>query len=308
MRYEAASLDEIYSILADMQGALAVMDFMCGELGYEALASQSLGLRLYKEWKKKALVVALCWKGCCLLYDNVSDDQIEFTNTEDSMRGNWEHDAGKGRLAWLKEMGHGARIDSMPNVVRHSPPMSVRAKRLWHDYGISQTGLHTIPTQWYAKTQFIFQPPSERLIKEDYIALFCRNDPAGDYRTEPWQIELFHQWAKQFGLRLAVVADLWPRELPPDVIHVKPLHRDLDLICNVVHHSLLYGAPACGAAEVATIFGCNFVLFSRYPIKPNTKLVGGLAESRGFRYFGVLEEPSGEVAKNIAEYLGKQRV
>lgn len=304
MRYEAANLDEIYSILADMPGPLAVLDFMTGELGYEVLATQCFGGHFYKKWRKRSRVVALCWKGCCLIHENVSDDQIELTSAEDSMQGNRAHDCGRSRLKWLREAGHESYIRGIAGVIGYSPPTHARNKRLYRRYGMDQVAIFQKLAKQYGETQYVFQPPEKRLIEENYIVAFCRNLPTGSHRnTEPWQLELFRQWANRYGLRLAIIADLWPREFPADVIHIKPAHRDLDLICNVVHHSLLYGGPASGASELAAIFGCNLVAFGRWP-RGDEGLVGQFVTNRGFRYFGILRTKNDDVARRIEEYLG----
>lgn len=307
MRLAAENLGEMYDLLRELPKPIAVFDFTAGELGSELWGAQYLGKLFYEKWRNEASVVALCWKGCCLMYENVSDVQIEFLDKEDSMRGNQAHDCGRSRFHWLKETRHQARINEIASIVGYSPPTDVRNKRLVHDFGVDQARILEKLIEWYTESQYVFKPPGERLIEDDYIGLFSRNEPGGHWRnTKQWQIELFHSWTRRYGLRLVVVADLWPRELPADMVHIKPEHRDLDLICNVVHYSRLYATPASGAGELAAVFGCNFVSLGQWPVKGDVHLLGKLVESRGFRFFGVLEESGGKVACEVERCLKSQ--
>lgn len=307
MRLAAENLEEIYDLLRKLPKPVAVFDFTAGELGSELWGAQYLGKLFYEKWCDEASVVALCWKGCCLIYENVSDIQIELLAKEDSVRGNLTHDCGRSRFRWLKEMGHQTRINEIPGIVGYSPPIDVRTKRLFHDFGVGQTQILEKLIEWYTETQYVFKPLGERLIEGDYIGLFSRNEPDGHWRnTKQWQIELFYSWARRYGLRLVVVADLWPRDLPTDVVHIRPEHRDLDLICNVVHYSRFYATPASGAGELAAVFGCNFVSLGQWPVKGDLHLLGQLVESRGFRYFGVLRESGGRVACEVEKCLMSQ--
>ena len=80
MQYFAKDLQSVYKILETLPKPLAVLDFMCGPVGCEFSASQSAGGQFYDKWNQDARVVALCWEGASILYSNISNDQIEFTD------------------------------------------------------------------------------------------------------------------------------------------------------------------------------------------------------------------------------------
>lgn len=96
------------------------------------------------------------------------------------------------------------------------------------------------------------------------------------------------------------MADLWPRPLPSDVIHIKPIYRDLDLIGNIVRYSWLYATPASGAGEVAAILGCNFLPLAKWPTKGDEQLLRKMVAVRGFKHFDVL---CGPVVRKVGKFL-----
>ena len=206
MRYSAESLSQIYDILEEMPKPLAVLDFMCGELGWELFVAQALGGRFFDRNKGKSRVVALCWLGGSVLYENVSDDQIEFVDIKKSMKGNRRHDAG-GKIRWLREIGHVSRIQEI-GIFAHLGPTDVSAKGMYRVHGWQDKDVFRNVARRLARTRFVFRSSAPRLIEKPYIAIFDRNDRHHSRRnTKLWQINLFHRWAQKYNLELW--SDFW---------------------------------------------------------------------------------------------------
>lgn len=296
MRYQASTHEEIYNVLRSLPGPLAVLDFFCGELGWELFVSQALGGRFYDENKNGARVVALCWKGCAILYENISDDQIEFADVKASMSGNKRHD-GVRRVRKLK-------YDRMPgNVIACLGPVICAPDAVFRYHKMAAEELLAQTANRLARTQYVFDSPGDRVIEEPYIALFDRNEKHRPGRnTRMWQIKLFHRLAQECGLRLAVISGFYPRRPPGGAIWLKMRHRDLDLLCNVARHSLLWGGPVSGGGEAGLLFGCHAVAFGRW-VDRQAPFIRRLVTDRGFRWFGTLDNPTGDVALEVRKYL-----
>lgn len=305
MRYQASTLNHIYEILSEMEKPIALFDFVSGEMGYEALCAQAVCGRLYDNFASKIPVVALCWKGGSLLYDNVSHHQIELGDIGLSMIGNFSH-RGEIRWASLVLNRHRDCIESIAGITEYIPAMywvggHVSERRLLgylspdrleeQGYPVTRQSLIYCTKERLVETQFIFGSDDAKLIETPYIALFDRNEPrAGRSRERNvilWHINLIYNIAKSFGLRLVVIHGLHPRRLVEDVMYVDMGHRDMDRLCNIIRNSLLFVTPACGVAEVATIFGCNLLTTQRLGVGHNDLIE--MITRRGFDYLDVLD-------------------
>jgi hypothetical protein len=310
MKYFAKKLPSIYEILKTLPKPLALLDFMCGTLGGEVTVTQGVGGQFYDKWHQDARVVALCWEGASILYSNISDDQIEFTDRRQSRRGD---KVGKGwkRKYWLAGRGHREKITAIPGIIAHGGPYDVSAKGMkkWH-------GLDMV-TQWkmikerLVRTDHVFSTGEPPLVQEPYIAIFDRNEQIQPERnTHMWQINLFRQWAQDLGFKLVVISDFYPRR-HQGVIHIPFADRNLDRLCNIIRHSVLYAAPASGSGSVGMVFGCNFVhlCMAWWDVWPTItrNVMPGVVKGRGFQDFGVLDDPSSEVARKVGEYLVRKR-
>lgn len=303
MRHHAKDLQTIYRILEAYPKPLAVLDFFCGEVGCESRAAQSLGGQFYDKHHGEAHVVALCWQGASLLYTNLSDDQIEFTDKKRSRSGDKRHDGGR-KIHWLTKMGHKGSMKKTNIVVRQAP-QDVSEKAMIRMHKLDVVKQWTQAEERLTRTGFVFSAGGRRLIQDPYIALFDRNERHQPERnTRRWQIDLFHKWAREFGFRLVVISDFYPRSQPDNVIRLT-FNRDLDLLCNITRHSVLYAAPASGAADAGLVFGCDFVLMSPRP-KKLRNVLPKLITGRGFQHFGLLDSPDGAVANKVKEYLAEK--
>lgn len=303
MRYYAKDLQTIYRILETYPGPVAVLDFFCGEVGCEIRAAQSLGGQFYDQYRDTIRVVALCWQGASLLYTNLSDDQIEFTDKKRSRSGNKRHDGGR-KIRWLNQMGHGDHIKRIKNVVAYQAPQDVAEKVVERMHGLGSDKQWVLGQERLTRTGFVFSVGGKRLIQNPYIALFDRNEKHQPERnTRRWQINLFHKWAREFGLRLAIISDFYPRSQPDNVIRFT-FNRDFDLLCNITQHSILYAAPASGAGDAGMTFGCNFVGLCAWS-RRTKDIMPSVVRGRGFQHFGILAAPDGMVANKVKEYLGE---
>ncbi len=138
--------------------------------------------------------------------------------------------------------------------------------------------------------------------------MFDRNEPSArktERNTQEWQIKWLYDLASTLGLKLVVFAGLHPRQdLPRDVIHLTPGHRDMDLLCSVVRNAVLFAAPPCGAAEVACIFGCDFLALGHLGI--GMEDLERMQRGRGFEFFGPLINAESSKAKQVVEFLEAQ--
>lgn len=306
MRYQALTLDHIYTILSEMEKPIALFDFISGEMGYEALCAQAVCGKFYDNFGCKMPVIALCWKGGSLLYSNVSHHQIELADVGLSMAGNLSH-RGEIRWASLVLKRHRNCIENIAGITEYMPAMywvggHVDEHRLLgylspdrletQQYPATRQSLIHYTKEHLVGTQFIFEPVGAKLVDTPYIALFDRNEPRiGRSRERNMalrHVKLMYDIAKSFGLRLVVVHGLHPRRLMEDIIYVDIGHRDMDRLCNIIWNSLLFVTPACGVAEVAAIFGCNLLATHRLGVG-YTDLVEMITQ-RGFDYLGVLDE------------------
>ena len=308
MRYYAKDLYFVYKILETLPKPLAVLDFMCGGVGDEIGAVQSFGGQFYDRWSQNARVVALCWEGASLLYANVSDDQIEFTDKAQSMLGNKEGKPWK-RQYWLKEQGHTERLAAIAGTVARKGPFNASGQAMKRDYNIDTPQRWRMIKERLTRTGYVFSTGNPPLIQEPYIAIFDRNERFSPMRnTRHWQVKLFRRWAKDFGFKLVVISDFYPRRWWEDVIRFSFADRNFDRLCNIIRHSVLYAAPPSGSGCAGMVFGCNFVNLCEEPLWPMLfrDVIPGVFEGRGFRYFGTLTELNGEVADNVREYLAEE--
>lgn len=311
MKYFAKDLRSVYGILETLPKPLAVLDFMCGTVGGECPVTQSVGGQFYDKWSRDAKVVALCWEGASVLYSNVSDDQIEFTDKVLSRLGDRD---GKGwkRKYWLEKQGHGNRIAAIAGIVARCGPIDTSAKGMKKYYGMDHTKQWKMLEERLTRTGHVFSTGNPPLIQEPYIAIFDRNERISPRRnTHKWQVHLFRHWAQSFGFKPVVISDFYPRQWE-DVIRIPFADRNLDRLCNIIHYSVLYAAPASGSADAGQVFGCNFVQLvldtnDVWPILTKTMLPS-VIEGRGFQHFGILDSPDGEVANKVGEYLKEKRV
>ena len=303
--YKAHSLSQIYDIIIAIDGSKAIIDFISGELGNEVLISQSLGGKFYDRHHDQRCVIALTWKGCGILYSNVSHHQIELVN--DDIRSEWNknrYTTGENRFNWLMRQQHGRKLAQLPNIDARLGPFWLSCGQTLGGY--SQGG-------YFAKIEFQRQygrywrlaidrlgrtrptfdvgPP---LVSQPYISVFDRHDRHDPRRnTQPWHLRLFKSWADQLSLKLVVISDFYPRPLPEDVIRFQFPHRDMKAIANIVTHSLLHGAPASGAAEIALVFGCHFVQLCDCSVAGfhlyNPLMFVPMSRGRGYQHFGVFK-------------------
>lgn len=306
MRYQALTLDHIYTILSDMEKPIALFDFVSGEMGYEALCAQAVCGRFYDNFASKMPVVALCWKGGSLLYSNVSHHQIEIDDIAISISGNLQH-RGENRWAHLVLNWHRNCIEEIPDIIEYIPAMywvggHVDERRLLgylspdyfeaRQYSITRRSLIQYTKKRLAETQFIFNSATPRIIEVPYIALFDRNEPrigkSQGRNTLLWHIELMQNVAEILGIQLVIISGLHPREPIGDIIYVEMQHRNMDLLCNVIRNSLLFIAPACGIAEVAVIFGCDLLVTQRLGVGHDDLI--NMIIQRGFDYLGILDK------------------
>jgi len=299
--YIAKTLSEVYEIIESISGFKAIIDFISGEMGNEVLLSQSLGGIFYDKHQQHHRVIALTWKGCSLLYDNVSHDQIELVNADINAEWNKNrYTTGEQRFNWLVKQRHRSRLLALANI-------RFRLGAFWLSCGVTIGG-HSrkgyfakrgfnqrygrywqLATNRLGRTQPLFNAGLP-LVKGAYISLFDRHERHDPKRnTQLWQIRLFHNWAKQLGIKLVIVSGLYPRKLPKDIIRIHSPHRDMIAIANIVQHSLLHGATASGAGELACVFGCNFVQFCDtidYHLY-NPLIFAPILRVRGYKHFGL---------------------
>jgi hypothetical protein len=301
MRYHARNLQGIYEILETLPKPIAVLDFFCGEVGHELGVTQSLGGQFYDKYHDVARVVALCWQGASLLYTNLSDDQIEFTDKKQSRSGDRRHDGGR-KIHWLRKQGHGVRIAAIAGIVARLGAQDVSEKTMVRQHGLSAVEQWARAGKRLARTGFVFSTEGERLVQNSYIALFDRNERHQPERnTQRWQVDLFHKWAHEFGFQLVIISDFYPRPQPDDVICFA-FNRNFDLLCNIIRHSVLYVAPPSGAGDAGMVFGCNLVETGSQPKKYRDVLLKVIM-GRDFQHLGVLNSPNGETANKVREYL-----
>lgn len=301
MRHHAEDLQTIYEILETYPKPLAVLDFFCGEVGHEFGAAQCLGGQFYDKYHDSAHVIALCWQGASILYANLSDDQIEFADKKRSRSGDKRHDGGR-KIHWLNKMKHGDRIKKIKNVIAYQAPQDVAEKAMERVHGLGADRQWARVERRLTHMGFIFPAGEERPIQEPYIALFDRNERHQPERnTRVWQVRLFHRWAKSFGFKLVVISDFYPRQWK-GVICIPFADRNLDRLCNVIRHSVLYATPPSGVGNAGMVFGCNFVALGIWS-RRQRNIMPSIVEGRGFQHFGTLTEPEGDVANRVREYL-----
>ena len=308
-QYTAKTLSEVYEIIEAISGSKAIIDFISGEMGNEVLLSQSLGGVFYDRHQQHNRVIALTWKGCSLLYDNVSHDQIELVS--DDINAEWNknrYTTGEQRFNWLLRQQHRSRLLALSNI-------RFRLGAFWISCGVTIGGYSRegyfakggfnqqygrywrIATNRLGKTQPVFNTGSP-LVEGAYLSLFDRHERHDPKRnTQLWQIRLFHSWAKQLGIKLVVISGLYPRKLPQDIIRIHSPHRDMTAIANIVQNSLLHGAPASGAGELACVFGCNFVQLgdnsSLGSHLYNPLIFAPILRVRGYKHFGLFNPEKG---------------
>lgn len=301
--YIAHSLPQIYDIITAIDGPKAIIDFTSGELGNEVLLSQSLGGKFYDRHHTQACVIALTWKGCGILYSNVSHYQIELVN--DEIRADWNknrYTTGENRFNWLMRQQHGRKLAALPDIGARLGPFWLSCGQTLGGYS---RGAHFAKLEFQrqygrywriaidrlGRTQPTFEV-GEPLVPQPYVSVFDRHDRHDPRRnTQPWHLSLFKRWADVLGLKLVVISDFYPRSLPEGVIRFQFPHRDMKTMANIVTYSLLHGAPASGAAELALVFGCHFVQlcdcaaagFHLY----NPLMFAPMSRGRGYQHFGV---------------------
>lgn len=320
MRYFVRNLQGLYETLDRIPGPKALLDFLCGEMGYEVLMAQALGGSFYEKHKGRARVVACCWKGSALVYSNVSDDQIELDNLEVSTLGSRLH-RGEDKWDWLVQQGHLEKGAALGGVIQRLGPyywgngapdanrlQGVSAPPPLDSRQVCYSGFVKFISRRLVAEQFRFQPYGERLVQQPYISVFDRNETHQPHRnTQLWQIELMRSWAQKRGYRLVVISDLYPRPLPDDVIRFSPPHRDMEMLCNIVRYSTLHASPTCGAAEWAQVVGCHYLQLTPYTADYSPSLFMDLLKNRGFRYFGVFDKRNPWVEWRVQRYLSGKK-
>lgn len=303
MRYFAKNLRGVYEILETLPKPLAVYDFASLVVGHEVRVAQGKGVRFYNKYRDSAHVVALCWGGAGILYSNISDDQIELVDKEPCRLGNRKRQFWK-KIRWLGDQGHRKRLAAIEGIMVRYDPHNVKDRAVRKRMG----GFNFLAAHWKRigkqlhRTQHVFSTGGPPLIRGSYIAIYDRNERHQPERNvHKWQIELFRCWAKEFGLRLVVISDFYPRQWK-DTIRMPFVDRNLNRLCNVIRHSALYAAPSSGCGNAGMIFGCNFVALSKWSNRA-ADLPANACEGRGFQYFGFLDKPDGTVANKIREYL-----
>lgn len=301
IRIKVTSLEEIYNSLAMLSqsfGKLSVFDFVCGELGYEALMTQAIGGEFFKNNHSQTTVVSLCWKGCSRLAVNTSHAQVELDNIKYSIAGNVSH-SGNPRHQWLNKNKHRQKVDSLSFVNNHVGPMFWKGGMggIGGDCQASQTfgeqdmfTIRKMAADYVTWSQFklLKEENSEPLVEMPYIALFDRNEKHMPRRnTTVEDIEYYSEYAKQNGLGFVVISGLYPREILPDnTIHFCPEHRDIDLMVNIASFCEMFITPPCGIGEVAAITGANIVMIgelNKYE-KKQWDIVSRMSTERGFRF------------------------
>ncbi|MEL6438056.1 MAG: hypothetical protein AAFQ80_02200 [Cyanobacteria bacterium J06621_8] len=308
-QYIAKTLSEVYEITESISRSKAIIDFISGELGNEVLLSQSLGGLFYDRHQQQNRVIALTWEGCSLLYDNVSHDQIELVSKDINAEWNKNrYTTGEQRFNWLARQQHGNRLLALSKIRSRLGPFWLSCGVTIGGYSrkgyFSKKGFNKqyrsywrTATNRLSRTKPVFDAGLP-LVKGNYISLFDRNERHNPKRnTKAWQIRLFHNWAQQLGIKLVVISGLYPRKLPKDIIRIHYPHRNLTAIANIVQHSLLHGATASGAGELACVFGCNFVqlgdsssigfdLYDPLIFAPTLRV-------RGYKHFGLFNTEQG---------------
>ena len=319
-RYRAKSLGEVYAILEDIAKPVAVFDFLSGEMGYEALCAQAVGGWFFDAVRDKhgpaVPVIALAWKGCALWYENVSDHQIELDDVDLSTLGNTRH-KGEPRWAWLVLADHRERMDGIGGVIECFGPCYwggggvddarlsgfVRLGNL--PFEANRAGLIEQTHRRLVDSKFFFRSTGGPVVCDPYIAVFDRNEQATRQpkrNTQGWQLRWLYELAKDTGHRLVVLAGLNPRHnLPRDVIHLTPKHRDIDHLFAVARGAALFAAPACGAAEVACILGCSFLALGNLG-RGHDKLLE-MQTGRGFAAFGPMMRLGCPEGNKAARYI-----
>lgn len=317
-RFKAETLGQIYETLEAMEHPIAVFDFFSGEMGYEALCAQAICGKFYDDFHPTMPVVALTWKGCSVFYENVSDHQVELQDVELSMLGNLRH-RGEPRWATLVLAEHRERIAGTASVAECKGPTYwasghvldvrlagfIRPGYLEKPTRANREGIITAAAERLIHSRYVFRPGLDRLITEPYIALFDRNETYSPWRnTQEWHIEWFDQLASKHGIKLVVMAGLHPRELPGRITHFTPVHRDMDLLCNLARNALLFTAPPCGAGEAACVLGCDFVALGNMGV--GYQALEDMVTSRGFAFFTMLEKPVPKTVRKVEAYLGEK--
>ena len=302
-QYIVKTLFEAYKIIESTTGSKAIIDFISGEMGNEVLLAQSLGGVFYDKHQQQNRVIALTWQGCSLLYANVSHDQIELDSDEISPEWNKDrYTTGEQRFNWLLQQQHRSRLRALSNIKARLGPFWLSCGLTIGSYSrngyfikegfYKQYGRYwRIATNRLGKTQPVFDS-GRPLVQDNYISLFDRHERHDPKRNVPqWQVHLFHRWATQLGIKLVIISDLYPRKLPEGVIRIQSPHRDMTAIANIVQNSLLHGAPASGAGELAFVFGCNYVQLGDSSLTIshlyNPLIFAPVLRARGYKHFGI---------------------
>lgn len=291
MILKPSTLGEIYELIGSLDSSIALFDFTCGELGYEVLMAQSVGREFYLEHRDTHKVVALCWKGCSVLAENISDIQVELDNTDVSIIGNKKH-RGNPRYNWLEEMGHWESIEMLPNVKERFGPVYWGGDRRGiagrSEMKVSCDKIREIATRNVVEYGKVIRPLAPIVIDGNYTVLFDRNEKHQRKRnTRLEHIEHFYKESKDKGESLVILSGLYPREdLPGDVIRFQPRHRDIDLLCSLIRHCSLFVCPDSGMGEAGLVLGTNMVLISvlNELNKKRWDLMSSMATARGFTF------------------------
>ena len=300
MRHSAGNLSEVYDVLADLSrdhGPLAVCDFICGELGYEALLAQAVCGRFYDLHSSRYPVVALTWKGCSITYANVSHHQVELQDAVLSTLGNVQH-RGEYRWAKLVLLDHRTEVERSGRVTEHLGPLfwiggHVNDPRLvgyirhgFLHFTPNRAGIIRAARERLVNSGFVFLSMCSPHVQDSYIAIFDRNEPPQRKPGRNTPLEWLG-WARRLadimGVKLVVVSGLNPREEIDADVFIKPAHRDLYLIHDIIHFSKLFITPPCGIGELACILGCN--LYAPKGLGSGTRDFQRMLEGRGFRMF-----------------------
>lgn len=299
-RYTAKTLDGIYEILRGLDGPVALFDFFSGEMGHESMYGFACALKFHGDHRDTRRVVALTWKDCGILYQPVSDVQIELDDVDVATMDSVKH-RGEGRWSWLMDQGHVEAVDALPNITaRFGPAFWQGGKGWWLQGCVESKGYleaNGYKTNWDGSLRFIHDrwqqerftfDAGPRRFERPYLALFDRNDILKTFRnTLDCHFEFARELADENGLDLVVYKGWYARPSPVEAVELYSKHRDLWTFVNVVQNCELFLSPPSGASELAMLVGCDHVQLR--PYKQHPLLADFWLTKRGWRYFGVLE-------------------
>ena len=314
---QVGTLNELYQVLHALEKPIALWDFFSGELGHETLYVQALGGKFYDDNKQTACVVALCWKGCAILHQNVSDIQIELDGVGISTMDSAAH-KGEGRYLWLINHGHVEAVDGIPGIVARFGPAywqngkknSLQGKIPTNHY-LEQDGYKT---DWHGATAYIADrlertgfrfDAGDPIVDRAYISLFDRNDRLKTFRnTQDWHFQFARELADANGLGLVVLKGWYARPCPVEAIEFHAMYRDLRTFINIVTNAVIHLSPPSGTSELAMVAGCDLAALSFY--KEHEDAGEKLLRRRGFRYFNYLTGLHSDLSDAVRLFVAEE--